>query len=75
MMAVSAGEVLRIFDLIKIGAHGSLVEARQAKSCVLELEEQEGLFNVDGEVVRFRGGRIAIDCVPGAFKLFAALPR
>jgi hypothetical protein len=68
------GEVLRIFDLIKNGSHGSLVESCQvrgfressiwmgalnlrcwcvqAKNCVLELEETEGLFNVDGEVVR-----------------------
>ena len=68
------GEVMRIFDLIKDGRHDSLVESRQAKSCVLHMEEDEGLFNVDGEVVRFTGGRISIECTPGAFQLFAKPP-
>jgi diacylglycerol kinase (ATP) len=69
------GEVVRIFDLIKDGRHGSLVESRQAKKCVLHMEDDEGLFNVDGEVVRYRGGQVHIECTPGAFRLFAKPPR
>jgi diacylglycerol kinase family enzyme len=69
------GEVVRIFDLIKDGRHCSLVESRQAKNCVLHLEDDEGLFNVDGEVVRYRGGQITIECTPGVFRLFATAPR
>lgn len=65
------GEVLRIFDLIKDGRHDSLVESRQGKRCVLHMDEDEGLFNLDGEVVRFKGGKISIDCIPKAFRLFA----
>ena len=48
-----------------------MVETLQAKKCVLELPVHEGLFNLDGEVVRFEGGRITIDCVSRAFRLFS----
>ena len=65
------GEVLRIFGGLQTGGHGSLVETLQAKKCVLELPVHEGLFNLDGEVVRFEGGRITIDCVSRAFRLFS----
>ena len=51
------GEVVRIFDLIKDGRHGSLVQSRQAKKCLLQMEDDEGLFNVDGEVVRYKVAR------------------
>ena len=69
------GEVVRIFDLIKDGRHTSLVESCQAKSCVLHMEDDEGLFNLDGEVVRFKGGQIQIECVPASFRLFSKIPR
>ena len=65
------GAVLRIFGAIQTGAHDSLVETRQAKQCVLELPCQEGLFNLDGEVVRYVGGKITIECVPRAYRLLA----
>ena len=65
------GEVLRIFGAIQKGAHGPLIEAAQARKCVLELPADEGLFNVDGEVVRFVGGKISIDCLPRSWRLFS----
>ena len=42
----------------------------QAKNCVLEMPQAEGLFGVDGEPVRYRGGRITVECVPRAFRQF-----
>lgn len=65
------GEVVRIFGAIQKGGHGPLVEERQGQQCILELPEDTGLFNVDGEVVRFQGGRIQIDCLPKSFRLFS----
>ena len=42
----------------------------QAKHCVFEMPQAEGLFGVDGESVRYRGGRITVECVPKAFRQF-----
>ena len=42
----------------------------QAKNCVLEMPQAEGLFGMDGEPVRYRGGRITVECVPRAFRQF-----
>ncbi len=57
-------------EAIKLGSHLPLVESGQAKKCVLEMQDDEGLFNVDGEPVRYRGGRITVECVPKAFRQF-----
>ena len=57
-------------DAIKLGSHLPLVNSLQAQNCVLEMPQAEGLFGVDGESVRYRGGRITVECVPKAFRQF-----
>ena len=48
-----------------------LFQERQGTQCTLEFPDHEGLFNVDGEVIRYQGGRVTIDCLPKSFRIFA----
>eukprot|EP00041_Stephanoeca_diplocostata_P013439 m.235474 g.235474 ORF g.235474 m.235474 type:complete len:231 (+) comp19339_c0_seq1:1555-2247(+) len=65
-------KLVRMFNGVKTGGkHVQLTPVVQGKEAVLRFPTEEGLFNIDGQVCRYEGGKISVQCKPNAIRFFS----
>lgn len=65
-------ELLRVFKGVQEGGwHKHITPYLQGREALFEFPTDEGVINLDGEVVRFEGGQVKVECVRDVVRLFA----
>lgn len=69
---LSAARLIQIFNGVKGGGWNKHVTPYfRGKEALFEFPTHEGLVNIDGEVMRYEGGKVKVECVPKVVRFFA----
>ena len=73
-IGMSRGENIRAFLHVKTGAAIHLIDSMQCRKAEMLMPESPGIFNVDGEVVKYTREDILLEVVPKAYRMLVPPP-
>lgn len=69
---LSAARLIQVFNGVKGGGWNKHVTPYyRGKEALFEFPTHEGLVNIDGETVRYEGGKVKVECIPKVVRIFA----
>ena len=74
-IGMTRGENIRAFLNVKTGAAIHLIDSLQCRKAEMLMPESPGIFNVDGEVVKYTRDDILLEVVPKAYRMLVPPPR